>query len=115
MIASGRDLTFRVSAANDHTRRNLHAVRDKSRSHHILRLLIPTLRTGALASRHLDTVARLNIRPSIPSGFEVSETKVSNGRQSGKDNHGQADAQKELYEHVYADRWSGVRACRHDC
>jgi hypothetical protein len=99
--------------ANDGTRRNLHAVRSKSRSHHILRLLTPAIRIRALASRHLDTVACLNIRPSIPSGFEVSETKVSNSRQSGKDDRGQANAQEELHEHVHADRWCGVRACRH--
>jgi hypothetical protein len=102
--------------ANNRTRRNLHTVRNKSRSHHILRLLTLTIRTGALASRSLDTIASLNIHPSIFfSRFEVSETKVSNGLQSGKDDNGQADAQQELHEHVDADRWSGVRACGHVC
>jgi hypothetical protein len=100
---------------NNRTRRNLHAVRDKSWSHHILGILTLTIRTGAPASRHLDTVASLNIHPSIPSGFEVPETKVTNGRQSKKDDNGQADVQQELHKHVYADRWCGVRACGHVC
>lgn len=92
---------------------HMQIVRCKSRYNIQTRFI--TIRLRCLALCRARNALHLGFSTSQLLRSEASEAKVGSGGYEGNDDHGQAEGQQELGEHVGSHCWGGVGVVRHVC
>jgi hypothetical protein len=94
---------------------HMHTIRCKSRDNVQTRFI--TIRRRCLTVRRARNALHLDVSTTTSQLLrsEASEAKVGGGGYEGNDDHGQAEGQQELGEHVGSHCWGGVGVVRHGC